>query len=84
MKKMNLHQGSFFLLGLIAGGSIAGIGIAILSIKENWAQFLDLSAVFPLLAQSDITSYIAFSLMIIFIFAVAKGWLLAPTSKDAR
>jgi putative OPT family oligopeptide transporter len=69
--------------GLIAGGSIAGIGIAILSIKENWAKALDMSQVFPAITSSDTTSYVAFALMALFTFAVAKEWLLKP-SKGKR
>lgn len=67
--------------GLIAGGSIAGIGIAILSIKENWGTAIDFSGVFPAVAQSDVTSYVAFSLMIALVFAVGREWLLKPSRK---
>jgi putative OPT family oligopeptide transporter len=61
--------------GLIAGGSIAGIGVAILSIKENWGTALDLSGHFPL-AQADWFSYVPFTLMMIFVFAVGREWLI--------
>jgi putative OPT family oligopeptide transporter len=68
--------------GLIAGGSIAGIGIAILSIKENWGKYIDLSATFPSLATSDVTSYFAFALMVIFVAAVGKEWILKSKGQN--
>ena len=38
--------------GLIAGGAIAGIGVALLAVKEGWTSALDLSRVMGPLAQS--------------------------------
>ncbi len=61
--------------GLIAGGSIAGIGIAILSIKEDWGAALDFSKSFPL-AAADWFSYVPFTLMMIFVFLVGREFLL--------
>ncbi len=68
--------GVLWASGLIAGGSISGIAIAILSLKSSWADALDLSTVFKAMAQSDVTSYVAFAIMMAITFAVAKGWLL--------
>ncbi len=66
--------GVLFSSGLIAGGSIAGIGLAILMIKEGWGNALDFSTVFPALAASDCTSVVAFALMILVLYAVGiKG-----------
>ncbi len=67
--------GVLWASGLIAGGSISGIGIAIISIKGKWAEALDMSSLFPRLAQSDVTSYVAFGIMMALTFIVAKGWL---------
>ena len=68
--------GILFSSGLIAGGSISGIALAILSVKENWGQKLDFSAVFPALAQNDLTSVIAFGIMGLVLFSVGAGKLI--------
>ncbi len=67
--------------GLIAGGSISGIGVAILSIKEDWGAWLDISQKFKDISSSDCTSYAAFALMAIFVFAVGKEWVLKPKTR---
>jgi putative OPT family oligopeptide transporter len=61
--------------GLIAGGSISGIAIAILSIKENWGAAIDFSK-WSSLANEDWFSYVPFVLMMLFTFAVGRGYLL--------
>jgi putative OPT family oligopeptide transporter len=62
--------------GLIAGGAIAGIAIAIFSINENWARAIDMSSRFPDLTSSLTTACVAFGLLIVFTFAVGKEWIL--------
>jgi putative OPT family oligopeptide transporter len=59
--------------GLIAGGAIAGIALALLSVKEGWGTALDLSKLFPLLAGSDITSVIAFGALAVTLLVIAMG-----------
>ena len=68
--------GVLFSSGLIAGGAIAGIGLAILSIKEKWGSALDFSTVVPGLASSDLTSVIAFIIMMLVLFGVGTGKLI--------
>jgi hypothetical protein len=64
--------------GLIAGGSISGIGVAILSIKENWGNAIDMHERFAVLANSDWFPYIPFALMMFFVFATGREWILKP------
>ena len=61
--------------GLIAGGSISGIAIAILSIREDWAAAIDFGK-WSALASTDWFSYVPFVLMMAFTFAVGRGYLL--------
>jgi uncharacterized oligopeptide transporter (OPT) family protein len=65
--------GILFSSGLIAGGAIGGIGLAILSVKEGWGQALDLSTRFPGVAGSDLTSLVAFLVMIAVLFVVGRS-----------
>jgi hypothetical protein len=60
---------------LIAGGSISGIAIAILSIREDWAAAIDFGK-WSALASTDWFSYVPFVLMMAFTFAVGRGYLL--------
>ena len=66
--------------GLIAGGSIAGIGVAILSIKENWGAAIDFSRFFPL-SGVDWFSYVPFTLMMLFIYLVGTEKILTGKKK---
>ncbi len=59
--------GILYSSGLIAGGSIAGISLAILSIKEGWLSAVDLSTVFPSLAGSDLFAVSMFALIAAFL-----------------
>lgn len=70
--------GILFSSGLIAGGAIAGIALAILSLKENWLSGLDLSNISKDLSQSDVFPYIPFALLAFLVFAVGKEWILRP------
>jgi uncharacterized oligopeptide transporter (OPT) family protein len=64
--------GVLFSSGLIAGGAISGIGLAILSVKENWGAALDLSANFPALSGTDLTSVVAFAIMALVLFVIGR------------
>ncbi len=68
--------GILYSSGLIAGGAIAGIGIALVSIQEGIATALDMSAVFPKFAASNTTAVVAFALMGISLFLVGIEKLL--------
>jgi putative OPT family oligopeptide transporter len=72
------QAGILLASGLIAGGSIAGIGIAILSLKEDWSAALDLSRFAPALANSDLFAYGCFGLMMLFTYLVGREKLLKP------
>jgi hypothetical protein len=52
-----------FSSGLIAGGAISGIVLAILLVKQGLGNALDFSGVFPTMAGSDLTSVIAFAVL---------------------
>ncbi len=65
--------GVLFSSGLIAGGSIAGIGLAILSISSGLGNALDLSGTFPNLAQSDGTPVACFTAMMLVLLAVGAS-----------
>jgi len=60
--------------GLIAGGAIAGICIALTALNENIGKAIDFSSIFH---GGEYVAYFMFSIMMIFLFAVGKGWLLA-------
>ncbi|MBI3542604.1 MAG: oligopeptide transporter, OPT family [Deltaproteobacteria bacterium] len=59
--------------GLIAGGSIAGIGLALLAINEGLAQKLDFSS-FPL-SGSDLWAMVPFTLMCAYLYKVGASKL---------
>lgn len=61
--------------GLIAGGAIAGIGIALFSLSETLPAKLDLSQFFPL-STSPIFSIFMFAILSVFTLLVGTGKLL--------
>ncbi len=63
--------GILFSSGLIAGGSIAGIGLAILFVKEGWGQALDMSAKHPWLLECNSLAVGLFVLMMAVLLKVA-------------
>ncbi|MEK6705306.1 MAG: OPT/YSL family transporter, partial [Bdellovibrionota bacterium] len=69
--------------GLIAGGAIAGISIAIFSLKEKWVTSLDLSKVFPELASSQWVPYVAFGVMALLVYSTGRKWILSGGSKKS-
>jgi hypothetical protein len=68
--------------GLIAGGSIAGIGIALLALYPSVGKAMDLSSLVPGISASEIFPYVPFALLWILVLMVGKGsWL---SGKKAR
>ena len=57
--------GSLYASGLIAGGALAGIGIAFSSFKEEWVRAFDLSQSLSWIAQSNITPIVCFSALMV-------------------
>jgi len=70
--------GILYSSGLIAGGSIAGIALALLSVYQGVGSAFDLSDNFPTLAQSNWTAVIMFGLLMFTLFKVGtrkkKAW----------
>ncbi len=67
--------------GLIAGGSIAGIALALMALYENALAHLDFSKLLSE-SHSSLVSAILFALMSAFLFAVGKGWLLSGAASE--
>ncbi|MDZ4677076.1 MAG: oligopeptide transporter, OPT family [Oligoflexia bacterium] len=80
-KDSESQAGILLSSGLIAGGSIAGIGIAILSLNENWTSSLDMSKVLPGLASSDGLAYLIFFSLMGFVYLVGREKILKPGRK---
>jgi hypothetical protein len=64
--------GILFSSGLIAGGAISGIALAILSVYEGLGSALDFSKYVPAIAGSDLTSVIAFGVLCGFLLKVGR------------
>ncbi len=62
--------GVLYSSGLIAGGAIAGIGLALLSLYEGIGSAIDLSKVLPTLAESQTTAVVAFGLLCLTLYRV--------------
>lgn len=62
--------GILFSSGLIAGGSIAGIGLALLSVKDKWGAFLDIGSRLPWLQENNVIPMVMFTGMMITLFIV--------------
>ncbi len=60
--------------GLIAGGSIAGIALALTSLNENVGKAIDFSSSF---SGGDTFAYTVFGLMALFLYAVGRGLVLS-------
>ena len=73
-KEQNLDgessPGVLFSSGLIAGGAIAGILLAIISAKEEIGAALDMTSRFPGLTTTNVTSVVAFVILGSVLFAV--------------
>ncbi|MFI5347542.1 MAG: OPT family oligopeptide transporter [Elusimicrobiota bacterium] len=78
----DMSPGVLFSSGYIAGGAIAGIVVAMLTLSPSLSKTLDLSEKFSALAQSDWTSVIAFGVLTALLLAVGgEKWL---TEKSAH
>lgn len=74
--------GILFSSGLIAGGSIAGIGLAILFIKEGWGAALDVGAKYPWLGECNGLAVGVFAVMVAILFKMGISQIaLAKKSK---
>ncbi|MBI4679616.1 MAG: oligopeptide transporter, OPT family [Elusimicrobia bacterium] len=81
-QELESSPGVLFSSGLIAGGAIAGIGLAILSIQEGWGRALDMSGRFPGLIEKNLPAVLAFAGMAVVLFLV--GTLLSIPKKEAQ
>ncbi len=71
--------GILYASGLIAGGAIAGIAIALMSLKEDWVEALNVGRHFPGLEENLWVPAIVFTAMALVLYRVAlKG---APALK---
>jgi uncharacterized oligopeptide transporter (OPT) family protein len=78
----DMSPGVLFSSGYIAGGAIAGIVVALLTLSPSLSKALDFSEKFGALAQSDWTSVIAFGLLTVLLLAVGgEKWLTEKTAK---
>jgi putative OPT family oligopeptide transporter len=72
----DMSPGVLFSSGYIAGGAIAGILIAMISLSPSVAASMDLSARFPGMAASEATSVLAFGVISLLLLLVgAEKWL---------
>ncbi|MBI3550503.1 MAG: oligopeptide transporter, OPT family [Elusimicrobia bacterium] len=78
----DMSPGILFSSGYIAGGAIAGIAIAMLSLSPSWAQRLDLSGAFPALAQCDGTALVAFGALTVLLLLAGSEKIL--TEKESK
>ncbi|MBI4405261.1 MAG: oligopeptide transporter, OPT family [Deltaproteobacteria bacterium] len=67
--------GVLFSSGLIAGGAITGIALAILSIKEGWISSIDLSGLMPAVSTNNWTAVISFAVLGLLLAGVGRGKL---------
>jgi OPT oligopeptide transporter protein len=68
--------GVLYSSGLIAGGAIAGIGIAMLALREDWMKsFASIGHGLGAIAQSDLFATFMFVLLTTALYAVGRGWL---------
>ncbi len=65
--------GILYASGLIAGGSIAGIGLALLSVYEGVGTMFNLSDNFPALAGSNWTAVIVFAVLMFSLFKIGSN-----------
>ena len=86
-EESDMSSGVLFSSGYIAGGAIAGIAIALLSLSPSLVKTFDLGEKLGAWTGSDWTSVIAFSILTLFLLLVGAGKLLAspdekPSKKD--
>jgi hypothetical protein len=72
----DMSPGVLFSSGYIAGGAIAGILVAIITMNANWSEKLDLSKRFASVASCDGTSVLAFGVLTVLLLLVGgEKWL---------
>jgi uncharacterized oligopeptide transporter (OPT) family protein len=76
-----MSPGVLLSSGYIAGGAIAGIAIALLSLNPSIVTALDLSQRLGEWTQGDLTAVIAFGLLTAFLVLVGAEKLIAPKDK---
>jgi putative OPT family oligopeptide transporter len=72
-----MSPGVLLSSGYIAGGAIAGIGVALLALNEGWVGALDLSRHLGALAASDLWPMLPFALLVGFQYLAGRERLLA-------
>jgi putative OPT family oligopeptide transporter len=78
----DMSPGVLFSSGYIAGGAIAGIIVALLTLSPSLSNSMDFSESFGALAQSDLTSLTAFGLLtLLLLLAGGEKWLSHKTAK---
>jgi uncharacterized oligopeptide transporter (OPT) family protein len=65
-------QGTLFSSGLIAGGSIAGIGLALLALNKTIGSALDIGSRWPSLLENNWLAVGMFAILIVALFSVAN------------
>ena len=71
-KDSDSSPGVLYSSGLIAGGAIAGIVIAILSLKAGFSEALDLSQLAPGFSSSALTAILIFGALAFSLFKLAR------------
>lgn len=78
----DMSPGVLFSSGYIAGGAIAGIVIAMLTLSPKWSAAIDMSERFSALAQSELTSVAAFGVLSVLLLLVGgEKWLADKPAK---
>lgn len=76
----DMSPGVLFSSGYIAGGAIAGILLAMLSLSPSLSQSMDMSERFAAIAKSDLTSVAAFGIISALLLLVGgEKWLTAKS-----
>jgi putative OPT family oligopeptide transporter len=70
--------GILYSSGLIAGGAIAGIAIAFLSMKEEWIDAMNVGKIYPALEHSMVLPVVVFGVMMLVLYRIA---LPTPAAK---
>lgn len=79
-----MSPGVLFSSGYIAGGAIAGIAIALLSLNPAIVKRFDFSETLGAWTQSDLTSVIAFGILTILLMLVGGEKILAAKSRKSH
>ena len=79
----DMSPGVLFSSGYIAGGAIAGIIVALLTMSPKFSAHLDMSERFAAVAQNDLTSVAAFGVLTVLLLLVGGEKWLADKKKRA-